>query len=138
MTLDTITIPTPKFKAGDRVKKMQYGQIDTLCTITSSLYCFERKEWGYGAKDYTNPTYQEPVHYMYRIAGWESDYELYVEDEYKVTYDIFEHDSLYCNDFRVVKSITSKGVTKRYELDSFLSYKEAQEWIDTYGRQADE
>lgn len=76
-----LLIPKPKFKVGDRVVTMINGVVYTQCTITSSMYCFERREWGYGAKDYSNEKYQEPVHYTYRLANWESAYRLAEPDE---------------------------------------------------------
>lgn len=72
----SIIIPKPKFKVGDRVWSKINGLELTQCTIISSMYCFERKEWGYGAKDYSNEKYQETVHYTYHLANWESAYRL--------------------------------------------------------------
>ena len=73
---NSLLIPKPKFKVGDRVWSKINGLELTQCTITSSMYCFERKEWGYGVKDYSNEKYQETVHYTYHLANWESAYRL--------------------------------------------------------------
>jgi len=78
---DFMIIPKPKFKVGDRVVATINGCERTLCTLTSSLYNPERQEWGYGAKDYSNKNYQQEVHYIYNLAGWESNYRLANESE---------------------------------------------------------